>query len=54
MTPAIDQQWIKEYIDQLLDLAGKLPEGPMKQATLLRVDHVMDLVEAWRKRPTKV
>lgn len=45
----IDQEWIKKYIDQLLELAGKLPTGPMRDACLLRADTVMDMVKAWRE-----
>ncbi len=44
----IPESWIKAYVDQLLEIAGKFPEGPMKDAALLRADHVMDLVKAYR------
>lgn len=45
----IDQAWIKHYVDQMLDIATKLT-GPMRDAALLRADHAMDLVKAWRER----
>jgi hypothetical protein len=48
---AIPLKWIKGYTDTLLSLAEKFPEaGKMRDATLLRVDHVMDLVKAWKGR----
>jgi hypothetical protein len=49
-TAAIPEEWIKKYVDQLLELAGRLEPGAMRDAMLLRADHVMDLVHAWRKR----
>ncbi len=49
-TNPIEQIWIKLYCDQLIELAQKLPVGVMRDATLLRVAHVQDLVEAWQKR----
>lgn len=45
----IPQEWIKKYIDQLLEGAGKLPPGVFQSAVLLRADHAMDLVKAWRE-----
>ncbi len=45
---SIPEVWIKAYIDQLLEIAGKFPEGPMRDAALLRADHAMDLVKAYR------
>lgn len=45
----IPERWVKHYIDQLLEVAKLLPDGAMKQATLLRADHAMDLVEAHRE-----
>lgn len=46
----VDQDWIKRYVDQLLELASKLPTGPMRDACLLRADHVMDLVKSWQEK----
>lgn len=45
----IPQEWIKKYVDQMLDLAKKLGPGPMQDACLLRADHAMDLVKAFRE-----
>ena len=45
----ISEAWIKQYIDQLIEVAVTLPEGPLKESCLLRVDHAMDLVVAWRQ-----
>jgi hypothetical protein len=46
----IPQEWIKIYIDKLIKLAEQLPEGgKMREATLLRVEHAMDLVKAFRE-----
>lgn len=46
---SIPETWIKQYVDQLLDTAAKLPTGPMRDACLLRADHTMDLVRAFRE-----
>ena len=46
----IPQEWIKHYVDQLLDVATKLETGGMRDAVLLRVDNVLDLVQAYRRR----
>jgi hypothetical protein len=45
---SIPETWISAYVDQLLVIAGRLPDGGMRDAALLRADHVMDLVKAWR------
>ena len=47
---AIPEKWMKGYVDQLLEIAAKLPDGLMKDATMLRADHVMDMVKAWREQ----
>lgn len=46
---SIPQTWVRDYVDKLLELAARLPEGGMRQATLSRAEHAMDLVEAWRE-----
>jgi hypothetical protein len=46
----ISEEWIEKYVGQLIDLAARLAEGPMRDATLLRVDHILDLVKAFRER----
>lgn len=53
MTP-ISQEWIKNYVDQLLAYAEKLPEGnTMRVAAMMRADHAMDLVKAWREKESR-
>lgn len=47
LTP-IPQEWIRDYIDQLLKVAGMYPDGLMKAAVALRAEHAMDLVKAFR------
>jgi hypothetical protein len=47
----IPQEFIKRYVDELLLVALKLPEGGFRDAVALRAEHVMDLVKAfhvWR------
>ena len=47
----VQQEWIKLYVDKLLEVCGTFPEtSPMREAILLRADHAMDLVKAWRER----
>lgn len=46
----IDQDWCKTYVDTLLACAERMPMGAMRDAALLRADHAMDLVRAWRER----
>lgn len=47
----IDQDWIKRYVDQLREVASKWPvSSSMHAALVMRADHVMDLVKAWRER----
>jgi len=50
---AIPEVWIQKYVDQLLEIAGRLSEGPMRDAVLLRADHAMDLVKAYRETKDK-
>lgn len=47
---AIPEEWIKKYVDDLLAFAAQLDERTsMRAACLLRADHVMDLVKAYRE-----
>jgi hypothetical protein len=46
----VEQRWIQGYCDAFLRVAGNLPEGPMRDAVLRRVECAMDLLEAWQKR----
>lgn len=46
----IPQEWAKEYVDKLIDMAKQFAEhSPMHVACLLRADHVMDMVKAFRE-----
>lgn len=46
----IPEKWIKNYVEQLLKMAEKLgPESSMGKAMMLRADHAMDLVKAYRE-----
>ncbi len=49
MENAIPEQWIKEYVDQMLAVAAKFNDGPMQKAAALRAEHAMDLVTAYRE-----
>lgn len=46
----IPDEFIKNYIDQLLIAAAKIGPGKMSDAILLRADCIMDLVKAYRER----
>ena len=46
----IDPEWVRGYVDQLLTLAERLEPGRLRDAVLLRVEHVLDLVKAWVDR----
>jgi hypothetical protein len=46
----MDQRWVQQYCDEFLKITATLPEGLLKQATLRRVECVMDLLDAWQKR----
>jgi len=46
----IPQEWISMYVAEFLGVARKLPKaGVMQRAALLRSEHAMDLVKAWRE-----
>ena len=46
----IPEEWIKGYVDQLIKIAGELErDSPMQLALLIRADHVMDMVKAYRE-----
>lgn len=51
---SIPDQWIKEYVDKLIDLAKTYDhDNIMYQAILLRVHSVLDMVEAFRESENK-
>jgi hypothetical protein len=46
----ISPDFIKKYVDQLLEFAkGLPPDSSMRTAALMRAEHVMDLVAAWKE-----
>ena len=45
----IPDEFIKNYVDQLLLAAAKIGPGKMSDAILLRADCIMDLVKAYRE-----
>ncbi len=48
---AIPEEWIKRYVDKLLDFAKSAgPSTLMGTAAMMRADHAMDLVRAWREQ----
>lgn len=46
----IDPEWVKRYVDQLLEAAQKLPDGSFRDAILHRADAILDLVQAWKQK----
>jgi len=46
---AIPEEWIKKYIDGLLEGAQKLEPGNFRDAIVLRAEHAMDLVQAYHE-----
>ena len=47
----VPQEWIRNYIDQLLDIAKQLDSDSSLQAAVLsRAEHAMDLVKAFREK----
>lgn len=45
---SIPEEWIKNYVDSLLQAASTLEIGKMRDAVLLRADNIIDLVKAYR------
>lgn len=52
-TPPIPSEWIKKYVDTLLEAAKGFGPGLMRDATALRANTVMDMVEAWKGHVAK-
>ena len=47
----IDQKWISNYCDLLINIAKQMPtDSILRVATERRIECVMDLVEAWQNR----
>jgi hypothetical protein len=53
MNAAIPEAFIKYQVDTLVEMAKAMPAGPLRDAILLRTDHYMDLVEAYRMSQAK-
>lgn len=47
---AIPMEFIKAYVDSLIEFANKLRGSTNVEATMLRADHIMELVKAWQER----
>lgn len=46
----IPQEWIKNYVDQLISVAKELPAcGAMQSSMMLRADAIMDMVIAYKE-----
>ena len=45
----IPQEWIKNYVDNLIKAAKMFGDTPMGNAAVLRADHIMDMVEAFHE-----
>ena len=52
MIKSIPDEWVRRYIDSLLE-AAKLypPESVMHESILLRAATILDMVQAWRDDP---
>jgi hypothetical protein len=50
MMKPIPQEWIKNYVDQLISVAKELPAyGAMQSSMMLRADAIMDMVIAYKE-----
>ena len=50
--PSVDipQEWVKKYVDKLIDMAKQFDENSLMRTTcLMRAEHAMDLVKAFRE-----
>lgn len=46
----IPQEWIRDYVNKLLDIARTLPNGSTMQSAIMdRAEKAMDLVKAFRE-----
>jgi hypothetical protein len=50
MPNSISLEWIQAYNNKLLQLAEMMPEGPMRETQLLRVDYILDMVKSWKEQ----
>ena len=44
----IPEEWIKNYVDQILSVCKIDPDSPMSQKFAERADHILDMVKAYR------
>ena len=44
----IPQEWIRDYVDQLIAASKLFGDSRMGNAALERADHVMDMVKSFR------
>lgn len=52
MSP-IDPRWLQGYVNELLEVANKLPENnPLRERLTFRAEAILDMVEVWKKRRT--
>ena len=47
MTP-IPQEWIRDYVDKLIEVARTFDNGPMRQAAADRANYIMDMVRQFQ------
>ena len=50
----IPQEWIKAYVDQLIEAAKLFGDTVMGKAAIERAHSIMDMVKAFRERETKL
>jgi|APGre2960657404_1045060.scaffolds.fasta_scaffold32126_4 hypothetical protein len=51
MNDYIPEDWIRKYVDSLITVAKSLDDSSiMKQAIIIRVECILDMVEAFRER----
>lgn len=49
----IPQEWIRDYVDSLVKAAESFGDTAMGRAAADRASHIMDMVEAFRKKLDK-
>ena len=48
----ISIEWLRHYIDVLVEYTQSLPEGKFRDAIALRAEHALDLAQAWNEHQT--
>lgn len=47
----LPQEWVKNYVDQLIKVAKELPEnGVMQKSMMLRAEAILDMVIAYKEK----